>query len=177
MTDPTTLRPIGVIHTPYDEDFAPHQPVERDEGTSTLVLDPDLEPALADLERFRYIYVLSLLDRQDGPPEHRVKPPWARGREVGLFASRSPSRPNPIGVSIVRLVKVEGNVVTTSLLDVFDGTPLLDIKPYIRGLDSKHDADMGWISDLDGGAHALEHARGVPHHHDHDHGHGHDHDH
>jgi tRNA-Thr(GGU) m(6)t(6)A37 methyltransferase TsaA len=177
MTDPITLRPIGTIHTPYDESFAPHQPVEREEGTSTLVLEPDLAPALSDLEGFRYIYVVSYLDGQTGPPRNRVKPPWAKGREVGLFASRSPARPNPIGLSIVRLVKIEGNVVTTSLLDLHDGTPLLDIKPYIRDLDSKHDADTGWIADLEGGDHALEHARGVPHDHDHHHGHGHDHDH
>ena len=175
MTDPITLKPIGVIHTPYDEDFTPHQPVERDEGTSTLVLDPGLAPALSDLGGFRYIYVISLLDRQAGPPGNRVKPPWAKDREVGLFASRSPSRPNPIGLSVVRLRGIEDNVVTTSLVDVFDGTPLLDIKPYIRGLDSKHDADTGWIADLEGGDHAFEHARGIPHDHDHHHGHGHDH--
>ncbi len=175
MTTPFTLKPIGVIHTPYDESFTPHQPVEREEGTSTLVLDPRLEPALSDLEGFRYIYVISLLDRQTGTPRHRVKPPWAKGREVGLFASRSPARPNPIGLSVVRLLGIEGNVVTTSLIDVYDGTPLIDVKPYIQGLDSKHDADTGWIAELEGGDHALEHARGVPHHHDHDHGHGHDH--
>lgn len=67
-----------------------------------------------------------------------------------MFASRSPARPNPIGLSIVRLKKVVGNEVFTSGLDVFDNTPLLDIKPYINDLDSKHDANYGWIDNLSG---------------------------
>ena len=83
--------------------------------------------------------------------------------EVGLFASRSPVRPNPIGLSIVRLKRIEGNVVYTSGLDVFDGTPLLDIKPYIKGLDSKDDANYGWIKELDDKDHLLLHIKGIPH--------------
>jgi tRNA-Thr(GGU) m(6)t(6)A37 methyltransferase TsaA len=170
MKDPITYRPIGVIHTPYDESFAPNQPVEREDSEARIVLDPDLAPALTDLEGFRYVYVLYHLHRQDRPPKLRVKPPWARGAEVGLFASRSPARPNPIGLSVVRLKRIDGDTVVTSGLDAHDGTPLLDIKPYIRGLDSKHDANTGWIEKLEGGGdHLLEHIRGVPHEHDHHH--------
>lgn len=169
MTATITYRPIGTIHTPYDESFAPDQPVEREEAEARILLDPDLAPALADLARFRYVYVLYHLDRMDRPVRTRVKPPWAKGKEVSLFASRSPARPNPIGLSVVRLKRIEGNEVVTSGLDAYDGTPVLDIKPYIRGLDSRDDADTGWIADLDGADHVLEHVRGIPHDHGHDH--------
>ena len=93
-----------------------------------------------------------------------VNPPWSQGTTVGLFASRSPRRPNPIGISVVRVKKIVDNEIFTSGLDVFDGTPVLDIKPYLKDLDSKADADYGWIadsgSDMD---HLLLHIKGVPH--------------
>jgi len=86
----------------------------------------------------------------------RVSPPWAGGKQVGVFASRSPVRPNPVGLSIVRIKKIAGNKIYTSGLDVFDNTPLLDIKPYIKGLDNKDDADYGWIKGLDDMEHLRE---------------------
>jgi len=86
----------------------------------------------------------------------RVSPPWAGGKQVGVFASRSPVRPNPVGLSIVRIKKIAGNKIYTSGLDVFDNPPLLDIKPYIKGLDNKDDADYGWIKGLDDMEHLRE---------------------
>ncbi len=167
--------PIGIIRTPYDESFAPNQPVEKKGAEARLELDPGLEEALSDLSGFSYVYVLFHMDRQTGEIENRVRPPWAHGAQVGLFASRSPARPNPIGLSVVRLLRVEGSTIVTSSIDTYDMTPILDIKPYIRGLDSKDDANVGWIASIEGGgAHVLEHLRGIPHDHDHDH---HDHDH
>ncbi len=153
---------IGIIHTPYKES-APYQPVEEAEDEFTAVLEPRYEAGLFKLEKFRYIYLIYYIDRLNVQPKMHVKPPWAGSVEVGLFASRSPARPNPIGLSVVKVKKVEGNVVYTSGLDVFDGTPLLDIKPYIRELDSKEDANYGWIEGLDNREHLMLHIKGIPH--------------
>lgn len=92
-----------------------------------------------------------------------AEPPWAGGLRVGVFASRSPRRPNPIGLSIVRVLGVKDNEVITSGLDAFDGTPILDIKPYIKDLDSKADANYGWVEDLEDREHLTLHIRGIPH--------------
>jgi tRNA (adenine37-N6)-methyltransferase len=154
---------IGVIRTPY-VDAAPYQPVTNDEGEFRIVINPDYTEGLADLETFRYIHVLYFIDRLARGPVMTENPSWAPDTNVGLFASRSPARPNPIGLSIVQLKKVTGNEVFTSGLDVIDNTPLLDIKPYIKDLDSKNDANYGWIDNLPGNKqHLLLHILGVPH--------------
>ncbi len=156
------VRPIGVIRTPYT-DSAPYQPLAEPEGEFRLVLDPGWEEALRDLDRFRYIYVLYWIHRVNRPVTNLAYPPWAEGKAVGLFASRSPVRPNPIGLSVVKVLAVEGREVRVSSLDAFDGTPLLDIKPYVKDLDSKEDANYGWLEDLPGKDHLLLHIKGIPH--------------
>jgi tRNA-Thr(GGU) m(6)t(6)A37 methyltransferase TsaA len=163
------LRPIGVIRTPYT-DWAPYQPVEREEGVGQFQVRVNEEYSLGlkDLDRFAYVILVYHLHRAEGAPDLAVTPPWT-DREVGLFASRSPDRPNPIGISIVRIHKIEGSVIHTWPIDVFDETPLLDIKPYIASLDGKTDADDGWIDGLEGKEHLVQHLRGLPHHHHHHH--------
>jgi len=156
------LKPIGVIRTPY-VDSAPYQPLANDEGEFRLCVDPAYAKGLADLDRFRYIYVLYLIHRVRRKPSMTVMPPWTPGKKVGLFSSRSPVRPNPLGLSIVGVKRVTGNEVFTSGLDAFDGTPLLDIKPYIKDLDSKEDANYGWLEDLDDREHLVLHIKGIPH--------------
>lgn len=141
------LEPIGLIRTPY-KDSAPRQPVEADSGEFRLELHSCFREGLAELESFCYIHLLFYLDRLDRPVMMRVSPPWADGREVGLFASRSPARPNPIGLSTVRLKNIKGSVLYTSGVDVLDKTPLLDIKPYIQDLDIKQDANNGWLDEV-----------------------------
>jgi len=143
------LKRIGIIRTPYTES-APYQPIEDDEGEFRIILDPEYAEGLRDLEGFRYIYVLYYMHQLKRSVSMTVCPPWAGGKKVSLFASRSPVRPNPIGLSIVRLKGIADNVILTSGLDVFDGTPLLDIKPYIKDLDSKSDANKGWIEKIKG---------------------------
>lgn len=155
---------IGVIKTPY-VGKAPYQPVETGSGEFYLEIDEPYVEGLKGLDSFSYIYVLYFIDRVTGPARMTVTPPWSDGRAVGLFASRSPERPNPIGLSIVRLKKIIGNRVYTSGLDVFDNTPLLDIKPYIKDLDSKPDADYGWVEDADENQHLALHIQGIPHEH------------
>jgi tRNA-Thr(GGU) m(6)t(6)A37 methyltransferase TsaA len=163
MRDRYTVKPIGVIRTPY-VDSAPYQPVDEDEGDFRIVVDPEYADGLADLERFSYVYVLYYIDRLTRAVSTRVKPSWAPSVEVGVFASRSPLRPNPLGLSVVRVRSIEGNEVLTSGLDVFDNTPLLDIKPYVKDLDTKDDANYGWIDDLGSDkGHLLLHIKGIPH--------------
>ena len=159
------LNEIGRIHTPYI-DTAPYQPITDDSGVFKLILQEQYTSALQDVEKFRYIYVIYFLDRIS-PQKHydHVSPPWAEGKQVGLFASRSPNRPNPIGLSIVEVKKIRGNVIYTSGLDVYDNTPLLDIKPYIQELDVKPDANYGWLQsdNKEDRDHLLLHIQGKPH--------------
>jgi tRNA (adenine37-N6)-methyltransferase len=161
------FRNIGVIHTPYAENSrVPYQPIGaqvEDEANFFVDVDAIYIEALLYLESFRYVYLLYHTDRPCRPVESIVQPPWAGGMRVGMFASRVPTRPNPIGLSVVRLLSVEGGRLFTSPLDVFDKTPLLDIKPYIRDLDSKHDANVGWVSGLPDGDHLMLHIKGIPH--------------
>jgi tRNA-Thr(GGU) m(6)t(6)A37 methyltransferase TsaA len=159
---PLSFKPIGIIHTPYKK-YAPYQPVESDEKDFYVDVHEEYTEGLAKLEKFRYIYLLYYMDQVKKPLSMTVEPPWADGMQVGLFASRSPVRPNPVGLSIVRLLKIEGNRLHTTGLDVLDGTPLLDIKPYIRELDSKEDANYGWLDDLNDREHLILHIRGIPH--------------
>jgi tRNA-Thr(GGU) m(6)t(6)A37 methyltransferase TsaA len=129
---------IGTIRTPYAE-MAPFQASEDDlSGDFYLEVLPRFETALQDLARSRYIIVLFHMDRVRGYDGSNVAhPPHMNGKTVGLFSSRSPNRPNPIGLDVVRLIRVEGRRVYTTGLSALDGTPLLDIKPYIR-MDSKN---------------------------------------
>ncbi len=156
------FRPIGVIHTPYLEK-APYQPVETDEGDFRVEVFPEYQEGLQDIDSFTYIYLLYYIDRLDREVEMKVEPLWAGEIEVGVFASRSPLRPNPIGLSVVKILNVEGNTITTTGLDVFDGTPLLDIKPYIKDLDSKKDANYGWVGKTGDLQHLALHIMGIPH--------------
>ncbi|TFF99965.1 MAG: tRNA (N6-threonylcarbamoyladenosine(37)-N6)-methyltransferase TrmO [Promethearchaeota archaeon] len=156
------FKEVGVIHTPYQDD-APYQPIEDDEGDFQITLYPKYTKGLNQLEKFKYIIVIYYIHKLSREKENIISPPWTGGYEVGIFASRSPIRPNPIGMSIVKIYKIEKNKIFTSGLDVFDGTPLLDIKPYIKDLDSKDDANYGWIKDLDSYEHLLLHIKGIPH--------------
>ena len=139
-------RPIGTIHTPYS-DMAPFQAREDDtKGPFVLELLPEYETALEDLECFRYVIVLFHMDRARGYNCSNIAhPPSLKGGSVGLFASRSPNRPNPIGLDVARLLRIEGRKIYTSGLSAIDGTPLIDVKPYTKR-DSKPDPGEGWTN-------------------------------
>ena len=156
------LAPIGIIRTPYEE-HAPYQPIAEDRGDFRIEVFPAYQDGLLRLNRFHYIYVIYRLHKTAGDHSLHVNPPWTADTTVGVFASRSPRRPNRIGLSIVRVKKIEENVLTTSGLDVFDGTPLLDIKPYIQELDVKTSANYGWLDDIDDRDHLMLHIKGIPH--------------
>ena len=157
------FKQIGVIRTPYI-DNAPYQPVDEDVGEFRIVVDEKYADGLVDLKSFRYMYAIYYIHRLTRSPSLVVSPPWIPGTKMGLFASRSAVRPNPIGISIVRIKEIVHNEIFTTGLDVFDNTPLLDIKPYIKDLDSKNDANYGWLDDLDSNKeHLLLHIKGIPH--------------
>ncbi|MBD3369482.1 tRNA (N6-threonylcarbamoyladenosine(37)-N6)-methyltransferase TrmO [Candidatus Fermentibacteria bacterium] len=142
------FEPIGAVHTPYSEK-APRQPMEDDESGEFLIeLFPLYRGALRLIDRFRYVYVLFYMDRT-GYRGNAAHPPGLKGGSVGLFASRSPHRPNAIGLDVARIIEVVDDLrLRTSGLSALDGSPLLDLKPYTPG-DVKPDANPGWISGYD----------------------------
>ena len=157
------FKQIGIIKTPYI-DNAPYQPVDEDKGDFRIVLNSEYKDGLLKLKSFRYMYVVYYINRLNRKAYMVVTPPWTNGTKIGLFASRVPIRPNPIGISIVRIKKIIDNEIITSGLDAFDETPLLDIKPYVKDLDSKMDADYGWVDGLGSDKEHLSlHLRGIPH--------------
>lgn len=137
------MHPIGTIRTPY-VDMAPFRPDESIEGEFFLEVDMKYRSALKNLDDFSHIVVIFYFDRTK-KVHLTAHPPSFPGMEVGLYASRSPFRPNHIGMDIVRLFRIEENRIYTSHLDILDHTPLLDIKPYVPEIDRKEDANSGWI--------------------------------
>jgi tRNA-Thr(GGU) m(6)t(6)A37 methyltransferase TsaA len=136
--------PIGIIRTPFEED-APFMDYEDSEGEFYVDLNEAYTDGLHLLEELNYCYIIFHIHKQRKEPRLRIHPPRGGGKEVGLFATRSPNRFNPIGLTIAKIKKIEENRIYTSGLDILDGSPLLDIKPYIRDFDMKEDANLGWI--------------------------------
>lgn len=143
-----TLEPIGVVRSPYQRRFGtPHQAAAKDsDAEAVLELDPARIPpeALADLEGMERIWILAWLDRGEGWSPS-VRPPRGDRQKRGLFATRSPDRPNPIGLSAVRLIRVDGLKVHVRGIDLLDNTPILDLKPYVPYADAFPEAKAGWI--------------------------------
>ena len=128
------MKSIGVIRSPYTpEKGAPRQGGLAAETESTIVLEPEYEEGLTDIEKFSHIIVLYAFDRSSGWSP-MVKPPWD-DKKRGVFASRSPHRPNPIGMTVAKLVAREEGTLRVTGMDAFDGTPVLDLKPYIPRFD------------------------------------------
>jgi tRNA-Thr(GGU) m(6)t(6)A37 methyltransferase TsaA len=135
---------IGVVHSPYQPGSdTPAQGHFRPNVPSTIVLKSQYEKALTDIESFSHIVVLYAFDRSAGW-DSLVRTPWEEKRH-GLFATRSPRRPNPIALTVVEIVRREGNTLHIKGLDAFDGSAILDLKPYIPSIDSIADANSGWL--------------------------------
>ena len=139
------LKPIGIIHSPYkSHEEAPHQGCERDE-ICQVELFKEFEEGLKDIEGFSHITLIYYFHKSQGY-HLLVKTP--RGRKLhGLFTTRSPNRPCPLGLCVVELVAREKNIIKVKGLDAIDGTPLLDIKPYIPSIDEKVQVEIGWLKD------------------------------
>lgn len=128
--------PIGVFHSKYNpETGAPRQGILIPEGKGKIEIYSEYQSALKNLELFEYIIVIYHLDRSK-KWNQTVKPPASNpGYSFGLFATRSPNRPNPIGLATVKLEKIENGILYVSGIDAFEGTPVLDIKPYLPSVD------------------------------------------
>lgn len=138
------FEPIGTIHTPFTEaEGMPIQPAGAAGVKGTLELLPELAEGLRDLDGFSHIILVYAFHESRGFDLQVV--PFMDAEPRGVFATRAPRRPNPIGVSVVRLVGIEGNTVHVESIDVLDGTPLLDIKPFVPGFDADGDVRAGWL--------------------------------
>ena len=142
-----TMRPIGVIRSPYTESSQiPKGPGVTHDAEGVLEIDPALEAGLADVEGFSHLYVLWVFDRSEG--WDLVAHPPIDDRPHGLFATRSPRRPNPIGLTVVRLLRREGAKLFVHGVDMLDGSPILDLKPYLSSIPAE-EIRRGWITDAE----------------------------
>ncbi len=142
---PFTVAPIGVAHTPFGEKaLAPRQAAAGKDVTGTIELFSEYEHALEDLAGFARIWVLYWFHLNVGSWKPKVLPPRSDEKR-GLFATRSPHRPNPIGLSCVRLDGIDGLVLRVRDLDLVDGSPIVDLKPYVPYADAFPDAKDGWL--------------------------------
>lgn len=138
-------KPIGVVHSPYDEPKGvPIQPSDRREVKGRIDVNPEYAAGLKDLEGFSHIILLYHMHLSEGYDLEVV--PFLDDKKRGLFATRAPRRPNPIGLSVVKLQKIEGASLHVSGLDIVDGTPLLDIKPYVPGFTRAEEIRVGWLT-------------------------------
>jgi len=138
------MHPIGVIHSPFIEKaVTPIQPT-RSQAVGQVEVFPEFVEGLDGLEGFSHIILLYVFHQSTGY-SLRVQP-FLDDRSHGLFATRHPCRPNPIGLSVVRLLDVRGHLLEIEGVDVLDGTPLLDIKPYVSDFDVRTEVKTGWYA-------------------------------
>ncbi len=139
-------KPIGVIHSPYTKPKGtPIQPPAAEGVSGTVEVFSEFAEGLNDLEGFSHIILLCHF--------HLIKEtkllvtPYMDTQTHGVFATRAPGRPNPIGLSIVHLTRIENNILHINGIDIIDGTPLLDIKPFVPAFDERNNIKTGWLSD------------------------------
>ncbi len=137
-------KPIGIIHSPFKEPSGtPIQPAGARDIEGTVEIASEYVEGLEDVEGFSHIILIYHFHLSRGY-FLKVKP-YMDEESRGVFATRAPSRPNPIGISIVRLVRVDGNVLYIKDVDIVEGTPLLDIKPYVPEFDTRKVEKIGWL--------------------------------
>jgi len=148
-------KPIGVIRTPFPSpEGVPIQPAAAQGIVGRVELDPGVVDGLKDLDGFSH--VILIYHFHEAKAACLQATPYMDGVERGVFATRSPARPNAIGISVVRLLGIEGNVLYVENVDIVDGTPLLDLKPYVPQFDGAEDVRIGWLKD---NIRKLAHAR------------------
>ena len=139
-------RPIGIIHSSFStiEDM-PIQPAGAYDSKGFIEVFPDYALALQDLAGFSHIYLLYHFHQCEDWQALVI--PFLDNVKRGLFATRAPKRPNPIGLSVVRLISLKENLLEIENVDILDGTPLLDIKPYVPDFDNFEVQSIGWLQD------------------------------
>ena len=142
-------QPIGIIHSQF-EDIAgmPIQPVGASKIKGIIEIFLEFAEGLKDLEGFSHIILLYHFHKVE--VSELIVTPFMDSQSHGVFATRAPKRPNPIGLSIVRLVSIEKNILNIKNIDILDGTPLLDIKPYVPEFDNHHVGRIGWLEQSNG---------------------------
>lgn len=142
-----TMRPIGFVRSPYTETSQiPKGPGAKHDAEGVLELLTEYEAGLKDVEGFSHLFVLWVFDRATG--YDLVATPPVDPRPHGVFSTRSPRRPNPIGLTVVRVLGVEGNKVRVQGVDMLDGTPILDIKPYMSSV-PEDELRRGWLAEAE----------------------------
>jgi tRNA-Thr(GGU) m(6)t(6)A37 methyltransferase TsaA len=142
-----TMKPIGFVRSPFtDTHDVPKGLGAKHEAEGVLEIEPALEPGLRDVEGFSHLFVIWVFDRSErveltGTPPSDDKP-------HGVFATRSPFRPNPIGLTVVELLRREGNRLFVRGVDMLDKTPILDIKPYLSGVPEEK-LRRGWLAEAE----------------------------
>jgi len=158
-TDSLTLAPIGVIHSPHREArTTPIQPACAEGCRGEVEVFELYAAGLDDVDGFSHVHLLYWL-HLSGPPKLKVTP-FLDDTPRGVFATRAPNRPNPLGLSVVRVVERRGRTLVVEDLDVLDGTPLLDIKPYVERFDVRTHTRGGWTERVDDGTFRERGARG-----------------
>ncbi len=148
------IRPIGTVRSPYtDTSQIPKGPGAEHHAEGVLELLPDLEVGLTDIEGFSHLFVLWIFDRAVGC-DLLAHPP-VDDRPHGVFATRSPRRPNPIGLTVVELLRREGTRLRVRGVDMLDGTPIVDIKPYLSGVPPE-ELRRGWLAEAEARAQRQE---------------------
>lgn len=141
------MRPIGFIRAPYQETSAiPKGPGATHEAEGVLEILPDFERGLQDIEGFSHLYVIWLFDRV--ADYDLVARPPSDDRPHGVFATRSPRRPNPIGLTVVELLRRDGPRLHVRGVDMLDGTPVLDLKPYLSSVPADR-LKRGWLAEAE----------------------------
>lgn len=155
-----SFKPIGIIHSQHQNtERIPIQPVYAGDCLAQVEIFPEFADGLRDLDGFSHIYLIYYCHQADAV-KLRVKP-FLQNIEHGVFATRAPNRPNAIGLSIVKLVRRDGNILYITGADMLNGTPLLDIKPYVKRFDRIDSERDGWQDEVDDttawkkGPHAL----------------------
>ena len=148
MTLPTfTMRPIGFVRTPFTDTKQISKGIgAKHTREGTLEILPEMEEGLLDIEGFSHLFVIWVFDRSTD--YELVGSPPTDDRPHGVFATRSPRRPNPLALTVVRLVAREGNRLTVRGVDMLDGSPILDIKPYLSSVPAEELA-RGWIAEVE----------------------------
>jgi tRNA-Thr(GGU) m(6)t(6)A37 methyltransferase TsaA len=143
-----TFRPIGFVQSPYKDTSAiPRGLGARHEAEGVLEILQEFEAGLADIEGFSHLYVLWAFDRADGF-DLVAHPPTDEKRPHGVFATRSPRRPNPIALTVVELLSCVGTSLHVRGVDMLDGTPILDIKPYLSSIPQEK-LRRGWLAEAE----------------------------
>jgi tRNA-Thr(GGU) m(6)t(6)A37 methyltransferase TsaA len=135
---------IGIVHSSFKEAMGTHIQPKAGKGIKgTIEVFPEFEEGLKNLEGFSHIILVCHFHLAKDYKLEVI--PFLDNQKRGVFATRAPSRPNPIGISVVRLKRIENNILYIQDVDIIDGTPLLDIKPYVPEFDSDVNVQIGWL--------------------------------